>query len=568
MIKCGERFRWANSVRRSISARWFLLVMVLAVAGTPGSSAQTANVTPTKTVGGYRIAGTVVSKIDGHSLTQARVSLRDISDRLKLQSVVTAEGGKFEFNGLPAGKYSLAADKRGFISARYDEHEQYFSTAIVTGPDFDTGSMVLRLSPAAVIAGKVLDEVGEPVRNASVALYFDDHTGDVDQIHRIRESRTDDQGQYEITPLTPGTYFVSANAKPWYAVHPTSDAGRPNRDAAERTFDDRSLDVAYPVTYYADVNDADSATPIPVRGGERLEVDIHLNPAPALHLLFRVQGDGSNGFNIPQLQQPAFDGSAGVQGTGGNMVSPGIVELTGIPAGRYNVVMGGRGQGIQMNGVDVSKDGEEIDTSRGEALGSVKVSVRVQGENGIPARLAIGLRSGHREVTAHEDVDAKGEAELKQVPAGKYEVLVWGAARPYTVARMSAEGGAASGHTLTVGVGATASVSLTLVGGSGEVQGTVKRAGLPLPGAMVALVPKIPEGNHDLFRRDQTNLDGSFSLRGVVPGSYTVVAIDQGWDLDWTQPGVIAAYLKLGRAIEVSSGRPLILSEAIEAQPK
>src|SRR6202011_5200403 len=97
-----------------------------------------------------------------------------------------------------------------------------------------------------------------------------------------------------------------------------------------------------------------------------------------------------------------------------------------------------------------------------------------------------------------------------------------------------------------------------------------KRAGQPFAGAMVVLVPKSPERDRDLFRRDQSDLDGTFSLQNVVPGSYTVLAIENGWDLDCSQPAVIAAYLKRGRRIEVGNqaGQPLTLAEAVEVQSK
>jgi hypothetical protein len=87
---------------------------------------------------------------------------------------------------------------------------------------------------------------------------------------------------------------------------------------------------------------------------------------------------------------------------------------------------------------------------------------------------------------------------------------------------------------------------------------------------MVVLVPNNPEVNRDLFRRDQSDLDGTFSLQNVLPGSYTVLAIENGWDLDWSQPGVIAAYLRRGQAIEVGqpSGRIMRLAEAVEVQAK
>ena len=545
------------------SVRSSLLMAALYLLGATALSAgQAANVSQAAN-GGYRIAGTVVSIADGHPLAHARISLRN-ADTQKLQSMVTSEDGRFEFAELPAGKYSLGGAKRGFISAAYDEHDQ-LSTAIVTGAGLDTETLVLRLAPEAVITGKVLDEAGEPVRRATVVLYFDDHSGGMDQIHQLRSAQTDDQGIYEITPLTPGTYFVSANAKPWYAVYPSLDA---EKQAAATALIDRSLDVAYPITYYPDVTEPDGAMPIPVRGGDRVQVDIHLIPVPALRLLLHVPDGSKNGMTY--FQQPAFDASTSIQSSGGRLVSPGILEITGIPAGRYSVRTGGPGADLQVNGIDLSKDGQEVDISSGEALSSVKVSVHVPVESALSPRLAVGLRSGNRALAVWQPVSPKGEAEIQQIAAGRYEVLVGGAEKPYSIAHISAEGGAVSGHTLTVTAGSSLSLSLTLVGGSVEVQGTVKRAGRAVAGATVVLVPKDPESNRDLFRREQSAMDGTFSLRDVVPGSYTVVAIEKGWDLDWSQPNVIAAYLKGGRAIEIGNqkGRAINLAEAIEVQSK
>jgi Carboxypeptidase regulatory-like domain len=534
--------------------------------------AQTANIPQAEiSRGGYKIAGTVISKTDGHSLAVARVVIRDVKNPRNFKSMISSEDGKFEFSGLPAGKYSLEGAKRGFISANYDQHDQ-FSTAIVTGAGLDTEGLVLRLSPNAVITGRVLDEVGDPVRHATVALYYKDHQQGVDQIHVFRNTQTDDLGTYEITPLMPGTYFLSATAQPWYSVHRYAEPNNsePERYAEPAATVDRSLDVAYPLTYYADVTDAESATPIPIRGGDRLQVDIHLNPVPALRLIFHVPGDEKNGFTFPQLEQPAFEGSTFVHHTGGRMVSPGVLEITGISAGRYNIRISVAGQALQMNGVDLSKDGEEIDTSRGEALSSVKVSVQVPGGVTPSMQLAVGLRSGSKVMSAWQRIDSKGEAELQQISPGQYEVLVWGSGKRYSIGHVSAEGATVSGHTLTVTAGTSPSVSLTLVTGGAEVQGTAKRAGKAFAGAMVVLVPENLEGNRDLFRRDQSDLDGTFVLHGVVPGSYTLLAIENGWDLDWSQPDVIAAYMKPGRVIEIGNqtGHPLTLAEAIEVQSK
>jgi hypothetical protein len=85
---------------------------------------------------------------------------------------------------------------------------------------------------------------------------------------------------------------------------------------------------------------------------------------------------------------------------------------------------------------------------------------------------------------------------------------------------------------------------------------------------MVVLVPKNPEDNRDRFRRDQSDSDGSFTLAEVFSGSYTVVAIENGWDLDWAEPAVLAGYLKHGQAIEIpsQSQTTVRLPEAVEVQ--
>jgi hypothetical protein len=251
------------------------------------------------------------------------------------------------------------------------------------------------------------------------------------------------------------------------------------------------------------------------------------------------------------------------------MISPGLMEITGVPAGHYDLRLFGPNGNMRMNGLDLTKDGEEIDTTVASASSDVKVSVQIPGEATLPPQLMVGLRSKNRLLSDWKRLDAKGEAEIQQVAAGKYEVIVWGAQKPYSVARMSAEGAEVSGHTLTVKAGSPAAVSISLTGGSVELQGIVKRQGKGFASAMVVLVPKDPENHRDLFRRDQSDLDGTFVMRNVFPGSYTLLAIDNGWDLDWSQPGVIAAYLKRGEKVEVGGQSSLVLKvDAVEVQSK
>jgi hypothetical protein len=48
------------------------------------------------------------------------------------------------------------------------------------------------------------------------------------------------------------------------------------------------------------------------------------------------------------------------------------------------------------------------------------------------------------------------------------------------------------------------------------------------------------------------------------------LAIDNGWDLDWSQPGVIAAYVRHGHTIEVGqqAGSTMKLADPVEVLSK
>lgn len=514
--------------------------------------------------GPFRIAGMVVNAKGGNTLAHARVTIADAKHRQSIQSVITGDDGHFTFQ-VPAGKYSLDGQKRGFIEASYNQHDQ-FSTAIVTGADLDTEHLKLRLEPNAVLTGKVLDEFGEPVRTAQITVYRENHFQGISRIFRERVASTDDQGRYEVTPLEAGTYFVSAKASPWYAIHPgPAEGDSPNAPGQV----DSSLDVVYPITYYGDATESEDATPVPVRGGDRLEADIHLNPLPSLHLMVHVAEDDSQGVNLPVLQKPAFDGVEQVETSSIRMVSPGVFELSGVSAGRYTVRMpDANGQMKEPTEINLSGGGE-LDVSTGNPTSQIKATVRVEGMGTLPEDLQIALRGPNGRATPTE-IDARGEAIFADVAAGKYDVVANTATEPYSVVRIASESGNVAGHTLNVPPGTQMTISLTLRGSSIAVEGFAKRDGKAMAGAMIVLVPKDPEANLDRFRRDQSDLDGSFSLPNAMPGTYTVIAIDDGWELDWSQPAVVAQYLKRGQhvAVEGRSPSPLHLADAVEVQAK
>jgi protocatechuate 3,4-dioxygenase beta subunit len=516
----------------------------------------------------FRIAGTVVNKMTGAPLAQTRVTISDVKHPNAVRSMVTSDNGHFEFGQLGQGKYPLQGAHHGFVGAAYDQHGQY-STAIVTGASIDTENLILRLNPSAVLSGTILDESGEPIRQATVSLYRESHNEGFSQVVQVSGTTTDDLGSYEFPFLVPGNYFVSATAKPWYAVHPASSGTQGASEFPAGV--DRSLDVAYPATYYGDTTDPDQAPPIPLKGGDRLSIRIRLGPVPALHLRFRVSGDGQRGFPMPTLRRKAFDSEQYIPSDGLQSISPGVFEMTGVPAGEYSVRAGGGPGQHTLNNVDLVNDGQEVDIANGETVSSVRASVQILGQKELPQQLRIGLSDDHRNVVASKTADAKGEVRFDDVEPGKYTVLAWGSGKAYAVARVSSHGADMAGHALNVVAGsAPIEISVALATGNVTVEGVASHAGKGAPGAMIVLVPKDPENHRELFRRDQSDLDGSFNLPNVVPGTYTVLAIENGWDLDWSQPAVIMQYAKHGQPLQVNAQiqGSVHVSARVEIQPR
>jgi hypothetical protein len=498
----------------------------------------------------FRIAGTVVSAASGVPLAETRVSINDVRNPDAVQTMMTSENGRFEFNRLGPGKYSLQGMRHGFITASYDAHEEY-ATAIVTGAGIDTESLILRLTPAAVLAGTVLNESAEPVRQSTVTLYREDHSTGASRIVQINGTATDDLGFYEFARLAPGNYFVSATAKPWYAVHPVSSG---SSDESDSPAVEPSLDVAYPTTYYPDATDADQASPIPLKGGEHFQIEIRLSPVPALHLRFHVAGEGRDGFVAPSLARRAFDSVEYISSDSMQNVSPGVWELTGIPAGRYDLRVGSGSGQVAQSDVDLVNDGQDLDSAAGQPVSSVKVSVQMPGQTNLPDPLQIELADSHHRIVANQVV-GNGEVHFEGIEPGKYSLLASAPAtgKAYAVVRLWPQSAGIAGNTLNVPDGSSLEISVALGTGSAHVEGFARRGGKGTPGAMIVLVPQDPENHRELFRRDQSDLDGSFNLANVVPGTYTVIAIEDGWDLDWSQPAALVRYASHGPTVRVDA---------------
>ncbi len=563
-----------------------LLACLLALLGmiraqTPQAPARPANSSHMPVVSQklYRIAGTVTNILTGETVAHASVSLVDEVTGETMQTVESAPDGQFALEPVAAGKYALRAARRGYIAAFFDEHDEY-SSAIMTGEGQDTEHIPFRINPGAMAYGTITDDAGEPVQNAHVMLIKRSRTGGLGE-HLAGEisGQTDDEGNFEFWNLQPGTYFLAVQATPWFALHPVTSISSAT-DNPERRSATAALDVAYPVTYYDAQTDQASATPVTLRSGDHVPLNVMLHAVPAIHLLVRGADLRGNNFNaMPHLAQTVMgqEAETSVEMHPGPPGS-GLMEFAGVPPGHYSVSQGDPPRTVE---IDANGSGSmEVNPAQGEQASKVTLKVRMADNSPLPDRLGLTLRpqnQGQRDRQGAVTNASQSSAEslagsltgtwTGDLRPGSWDVLPISGNHRLAVVSMQGSSGTMQGSRIQV-TDKPLMLSIGLAEGATQVTGFAFKDGKGLPGVMIVLVPKNPGANWALFRRDQSDSDGSFGLRDVVPGQYTVVAIEEGWELDWAKPEVISRYLPKGIPVTVTaaSGKLFELDKPVPVQ--
>jgi len=513
----------------------------------------------------YRIAGTVVNAATGEPVRRATVALLSEENRNTVQSVVTDDEGNFAFDGLPAAKFPLTASKRGFLTAFFDEHDVGYNTAIVTGEGQHTEGLILRMTPGALLRGVVTGDGGDPVENAKVLLYHKPRSHNPGtRIAQVAETTTDDTGAYHFGDLAPGEYLLAVKAEPWYAMH-RSAAGLPQRPESEPS---SALDVAYPITYFDSTTDEPSATPIVLAGGSREEANINLRAVPALHLI--VETPTKQGWIAgAELHQIIFGSLASIDTiTPQSAMQAVTAEFTGVAPGHYKLLTQGDPPRIAELDATVS---QQVDPNFGKPAMVISGTLRTSSGAALPDKVTLSLESleGVHQQEQNQVSSSNGQFTFESIRQGNYEFTANTLEKQLPITSITIGNRTHPGNQITVNE-KPLQVVVTVSLGETRIEGYARKGEKGAPGVMVVLVPNDPANHLDLFRRDQSDSDGSFALRDVAPGQYTVVAIEDGWELDWELPEVIGRYLSGGIAVTVteSSGKLVRLPEAVPVESR
>jgi len=523
-----------------------------------------AQQTASASAGRFEVSGTLVNSASGEVVHNAFVQL--IASRQVDQPRRSEVGtdGSFVFHNIPPGKYNLSAQAPGFLLQSLDQHEG-FSTAVVVGPDKVSTGIVFRMRPMSAITGRVLDEHNEAVRDAQVWLFQKRNDMGRPVIEHHGTSQTDDLGEYRFGHLEPGTYYVVVSAQPWYRRYFQGGYRQRGGRFQSVTDVDPALDVAYPLTYYPGTTDGDEAGAIVLRAGDRISADFNLIPVQSLHLTVREgSGEGNQPPAQPNFRQIAFGQPIGFQQSN-TVFQQGEMEISGIAPGNYDLNLyhfdpKGGARSNQRQSLNLQQSGD-LDLSSAATLEPIHGTIKF--DDAPPQNAFLQFRDLGSGNSMGARVNERGEFSVQPELPGRYAALLLNAPG-YAIRSISATDARVSGRTIEITGAQPVELSILVSKGVGTINGTVMDGDKPVSGVMVVLVPEEISDNASLFRRDQSDSDGTFTLPDVVPGRYTAIAIRNGWDLEWGSPDVLRPYLAHGTPVQIGGKQTLDVKVAAQ----
>ena len=329
----------------------------------PPRDARDLNAPPA--VGTASVSGIVVMAGAGQPARKTRVTLSAVELRGG-RSTTTDDQGRFSFTALPAGRYSLNANKPGHLSVSYGQRRPGLQGTQIQLSEGQKFQAQLQIPRASVITGTVLDENGEATPNTPVrALRYVTQAGRR-TLQSTGSGSTDDRGIYRMFGLQPGDYVVCATPR----NNAMSDGDRVQmelqglrqeiettartNEVAARALQERLAAVqsaaaqqpaeesvaGYAPVCYPGTTSPASATAVPVGiGEERSNIDFQLQLVP----MARVEGTviNSSGAQLQGLQVTLTDPNQGTPAVGANTSAradaEGRFRINNVAPGNYRL---------------------------------------------------------------------------------------------------------------------------------------------------------------------------------------------------------------------------------------
>jgi protocatechuate 3,4-dioxygenase beta subunit len=504
------------------------------------------------------VSGMVVKLAGSEPIKSAVVRLRKADDQNQGYRALTDAMGHFELKGVEAGRYRLEVSRNGFVTQEFGQKTPNDPGALLTlSPGEQVRDRLFRLIPSAVIAGKIMDEDGQPLPWVMVSAMREVYVDGKHKLSMEATAITNDLGEYRLFGLRPAHYFVSAHYTPggrWFGE------GNNFKDLGES-----KGDRGYVTTYYPGSTDPAKATSIAVKGGEELSsMDMLLQQVGVFKIRGRVYNSvthhsGNNDVYLNLVPKNSrllwgFPNGASAQ-------KDGTFEFHDVLSGSYTLSVYWFDEGKNYT----SRQTIEVFNADVDGLTlTIAPGVTIEGEldwEGNPSVeqeelkvVATGETGDYWGADAR--VLANGTFILKDVPDGTYHLEVSGISQDCYVKTVRYGTSDATQDGFTVHRGNDAALEVTVSSRGARVKGSVADAdGLPAAGVWVVL---IPEERHRaefrLYKSKTSDQHGEFELRGIAPGDYKIFSWDEVESNAWQDPEFLKPFEAKGERISLQEG--------------
>ena len=491
--------------------------------------------------------------------------------------------GNFRFRDLSPGRYSLRASSEGFFAPTVDGYTAPNVSRIVRLDSTKTAlSLDVFMVQGGVVSGHVQDVSGRSVAAARIQASQRSYPGGKFTLTLRTSETTDDRGNFRFAALLPGEYFLSVTADT--SELPVRDRAPGLTATAERG--------AAALTYYPNVSDPWAAVPVIVQDGS-VTSGINIEIQNRKTSTFKISGVVTN--NSPVFQrnpQPVIDRSVGtfylvplVADVMDN--SPlvfenaipvesrpnGEFEIRNVPSGRYELYPAYKGLIAPANSrVFTSRNPVEV---RDADISNLSIAVR-PGANlrveVVPAspnksfgstRLRLGLRVLDflpNFASVPPQFDSAGKLTLENIPEARYGVSLSGLPEDAYISDVRQDGKSIFDDGFLLQEESNP-VQILVSQDGGTVSGRIRRSRGPTADITVALVPPVARRrNAALFKTATVDENGTFTIRGVAPGIYTLVPLEnRPLGEPWLNADFLARYEGRGRVLQIKAGSTIQL---------
>jgi len=514
---------------------------------------QPAAPPPTKPEDLCAIEGQVFSLATGAPVPKAEVILRgtqrvpNSAGMPQSYSTVADAGGNFTLKDLEPGKYRLSIRRTGFVNFNYGSHRTSGAgTLLSLDPGRRMKNLTAKLTPHAVITGRVVDDNNEPIVSARVEVMRYTYQSGKKQLTPSGSGSTNDLGEYRIYGLAPGRYYLVA--RPGGDI----DENSVDRSAVPRAEDDVP-------TYYPGTIDAAAAAPIEVGPGMQLRgVNVALSKARTFHVRGRVEGHtGANVMFAPRGEAPwSYPNSQHMTGPKGTF------EINQVLSGAYTVsAMAWTGQKAYSALQDVDIGESNIDGLILTLAPGSDISGHFEVEGTAPPNLdavQVYLRPNSQTGMVFPSQSLPSHDGLFTISVGvePYSLQVTGAPDGYWVKSIRMGDQEVKYTGIDLGHSPAAPITITLAPNAAQIDGVIlNEQQEPAAGATVVLVPEAKLRDHpEAYRTGSSDQNGRFTLKNIEPGDYTLFAWEDVEYGAYMDPAFLKPVEDRGQSISLQEG--------------